>query len=154
MPVTNVNDNQPVLSGDELKKALRAVSKELDKEAFLKLLIAQLANQDPMNPMEDREFIAQMAQFSSLEQMANMSKTMERMAEANKFSAVSYVGKTVGFTKEAETPGEKPKQVVAAVKAVWFDDPKQGPVLETTEGFVPLSKIEGVGPEYKVKAKS
>ena len=145
MPVTNVNDNQPVLSGDELKKASRAVSKELDKEAFLKLLIAQLANQDPMNPME---------QFSSLEQMANMSKTMERMAEANKFSAVSYVGKTVGFTKEAETPGEKPKQVVAAVKAVWFDDPKQGPVLETTEGFVPLSKIEGVGPEYKVKAKS
>ena len=112
------------------------------------------ANQDPMNPMEDREFIAQMAQFSSLEQMANMSRTMERMAEANKFSAVSYVGKTVGFTKEAETPGGKPKQVVAAVKAVWFDDPKQGPVLETTEGFVPLSKIEGVGPEYKVKAKS
>ena len=77
MPVTNVNDNQPVLSGEELKNASRAVSKELDKEAFLKLLIAQLANQDPMNPMEDREFIAQMAQFSSLEQMANMSKTME-----------------------------------------------------------------------------
>ena len=106
-----------------------------------------------MNPMEDREFIAQMAQFSSLEQMTNMSRTLEKMAEADKFSAVNYVGKTVGFTKEAETPGEKPKQVVAAVKAVWFDDPKQGPVLETTEGFVPLSKIEGVGPEYKVKAK-
>ena len=143
MPVTNVNNNQPILSGEELKKTSRAVSKELDKEAFLKLLIAQLANQDPMNPMEDREFIAQMAQFSSL----------EKMAEANKFSAVSYVGKTVGFTKEAETPGGKPKQVAAAVKAVWFDDPKKGPILETTEGFVPLSKIEGVGPEYKVKAK-
>ena len=147
MPVMNVNNNQPILSGEELKKTSRAVSKELDKEAFLKLLIAQLANQDPMNPMEDREFIAQMAQFSSLEQMANMSRTMEKMAEANKFSAVSYVGKTVGFTKEAETPGGKPKQVV------WFDDPKKGPILETTEGFVPLSKIEGVGPEYKVKAK-
>jgi len=153
MPVTNVNNNQPILSGEELKKTSRAVSKELDKEAFLKLLIAQLANQDPMNPMEDREFIAQMAQFSSLEQMANMSRTMEKMAEANKFSAVSYVGKTVGFTKEAETEGGKPKQVAAIVKAVWFDDPKNGTVLETTEGFVPLKKIEGVGPSVEGKGR-
>ena len=52
-----------------------------------------------------------------------------------------------GFTKEADTPDGNPKQVAAVVKAVWFDDPKQGTVLETTEGFVPLSKIEGVGPE-------
>ena len=147
MPVMNVNDNQPLLSGEELKNASRAVSKDLDKEAFLKLLIAQLSNQDPLNPMEDREFIAQMAQFSTLEQMTNMSRTLEKMAETDKFSAVNYVGKTVGFTKEADTPDGNPKQVAAVVKAVWFDDPKQGPVLETTEGFVPLSKIEGVGPE-------
>ena len=39
-----------------MKNASRAVLKDLDKEAFLKLLIAQLSNQDPMNPMEDREF--------------------------------------------------------------------------------------------------
>ena len=110
-----------------MKNASRAVSKDLDKEAFLKLLIAQLSNQDPMNPMEDREFIAQMAQFSSLEQMTNMSRTLEKMAEADKFSAVNYVGKTVDFTKEADTPDGNPKQVAAVVKAVWFDDPKQAP---------------------------
>lgn len=49
----------------------------LDKDAFMKLLTTQLSNQDPLNPMEDREFIAQMAQFSSLEQMQNMNESMK-----------------------------------------------------------------------------
>lgn len=49
-------------------------NKDLDKDAFLRLLTTQLANQDPLNPMEDREFIAQLAQFSGLEQMQNLNK--------------------------------------------------------------------------------
>ena len=49
----------------------------LGKDAFLKILITQLQNQDPTSPMDDKEFIAQMAQFSSLEQMQNMTKAME-----------------------------------------------------------------------------
>lgn len=52
-------------------------SSDLDKDAFLRLLVTQLQNQDPLSPMEDREFIAQMAQFSSLEQMQNLNKTLE-----------------------------------------------------------------------------
>ena len=52
-------------------------SNNLDKDAFLKLLVTQLQNQDPLSPMEDREFIAQMAQFSSLEQMQNLNDTMK-----------------------------------------------------------------------------
>lgn len=52
-------------------------SNVLDKDAFLNLLVTQLKNQDPLNPMEDKEFIAQMAQFSSLEQMQNLSKNLE-----------------------------------------------------------------------------
>src|SRR5690625_2988647 len=51
----------------------------LGKDDFLKILIAQLQNQDPANPMDDREFIAQMAQFSTLEQMTNMNTAIQKM---------------------------------------------------------------------------
>nr|WP_194947707.1 FlgD family protein [Anoxybacillus flavithermus] len=54
----------------------------LGKDDFLKILIAQLQHQDPLNPMEDREFISQMANFSSLEQMVNMSNMMSKFIES------------------------------------------------------------------------
>lgn len=62
----------------------KSSSNDLDKDAFLRLLTTQLANQDPLNPIEDREFIAQLAQFSSLEQMQNLNKTFVDKSEETK----------------------------------------------------------------------
>jgi flagellar hook assembly protein FlgD len=76
---------------------------ELDKNAFLNLLIAQLKNQDPLNPMKDQEFIAQLATFSSLEQMGNMNKNMERNFSMGLLGAtVTDVKGAVGIVKAVD----------------------------------------------------
>ncbi len=51
----------------------------LDRDAFLRLLVTQMQNQDPMSPMDNTEMIAQLAQFSSLEQMNNLNESFEAM---------------------------------------------------------------------------
>lgn len=53
------------------------ISGNLGKDEFLNMLVTQLRNQDPLNPVEDKEFIAQMAQFSSLEQIQNLAKVVD-----------------------------------------------------------------------------
>ena len=54
----------------------------LGREAFLQLLVTQLAHQDPMQPQSDSEFIAQLAQFSSLEQLTQMQVTLQKIGTA------------------------------------------------------------------------
>lgn len=86
----------------------------LGKDAFLQILIAQLQNQDPTSPMDDKEFIAQMAQFSSLEQMQNMTKVMEDLLQSQQetqlMSYTSFIGKEVKW--HAERLDEEGKPVV------------------------------------------
>lgn len=98
---------------------------ELGKDDFLKILITQLQHQDPTKPMEDREFIAQMAQFSTLEQMTNMSQEFASLtAKLSSSRALGMLGKTVEIvvgdqvvsgSVEAVTGGDFPQLLVNGV---------------------------------------
>jgi flagellar basal-body rod modification protein FlgD len=70
----------------------------LGKDDFLKLLVTQLQHQDPLNPMDDMQFMGQMAQFSTLEQITNLGTELERMSLASQFSqGVGLIGRTVSY---------------------------------------------------------
>lgn len=91
---------------ETVNKSLRKDGKEMTqtmgKDEFLKLLVTELQNQDPTNPMQDREFIAQMAQFTSMEQMMNMNKGMEKLAGTMNFqSSFELLGRTVSVNNES-----------------------------------------------------
>lgn len=110
---------------DSFNKSLnqgKVAKQNMDKDDFLKILITQLTTQDPTQPMQDKDFIAQMAQFSSLEQMTNMASNFGKVSSVMSASqAVSTIGKTVeievaGQTIRGEvtavTPGQFPQVLV------------------------------------------
>lgn len=87
--VANVSSYSSTANTENSSSNSRVPSQTLDQADFLQLLTTQMSNQDPMNPQSDAEFIAQMAQFSSLEQ----SKAM--MADMASLRAGSLLGTTV-----------------------------------------------------------
>ncbi len=120
------------LQVDSFNKTLavngRTPKTELGKDDFLQLLIAQLSHQDPTAPMQDTQFIAQMAQFSSLEQMTNMSGSFTKLASLlGSSEAAGAVGRnvdiesgdtTVSGAISAATRGDYPQVLV---NGTWYD---------------------------------
>ena len=94
-------------TNNEFSQALSSQTSgsSLDKDSFMLLLVTQFKYQDPLNPMEDKEFISQMAQFSSLEQLMNLNDSMEGLTTATNnqqmINATSYIGKNVTVSGNA-----------------------------------------------------
>ncbi len=77
MAVTQAVENGKLVESASESSVKKASKSGLDKDAFLKLLVAQMKYQDPLEPTSNTEFIAQYATFSQVEQMQNMAMTME-----------------------------------------------------------------------------
>ena len=103
---------------------ISAAGKTMGKDEFLKLFTNQLKNQDPMKPMDSSAFTAQLAQFSSLEQLFNINNGLEQLlsfqSSLNNSMVAGFIGKTV-----VAQDG-----VTGKVKGVSFDDGVTHLVLE------------------------
>ncbi|WP_322788386.1 flagellar hook assembly protein FlgD [Rummeliibacillus pycnus] len=115
----NATTDKAVTSGYYLsnkKSTKQTGNSSLNKDAFLQLLVTQLQNQDPTSPMDDKEFISQMAQFSSLEQMQNVSKSIDSLSEISKQSQLiqynNFIGKSVNWHEVSSKTDEKGNPIV------------------------------------------
>ena len=110
---------------------------------YLEVLIAQLQNQDPLEPLDNNEMASQLAQFSQLQQLESMNSNFAKvLATTESTYASSLIGKELTFFKQTET-GDL-VEMSGAVKKV-FNDPKEGLllVLETAEGDYTLG-LDGI----------
>ncbi|WP_029357993.1 flagellar hook assembly protein FlgD [Borreliella garinii] len=112
--VSNLTNSSKVKKESDFKVDNVSNKVNLGKDDFLKLLITQLRYQDPTNPMKDKEFISQMAQFSALEQMTNMSKSFEKLSSSLGIRRdLDLLGKVIKFQ---HSDGEVVKGRVTNIK--------------------------------------
>ena len=107
---------------------------QMGKDQFLKLFVAQLQMQDPMNPMKDQDFMGQMASFSTLEQVSNLAKANEVIAaNLTQSHAVGLIGRTVTYT------GEDDVEKTGVVEKVSTRDGATVLTVNGTEGVDPAT---------------
>lgn len=103
-------------------KTTNRMNDALDKDAFLQLLVTQMQYQDPLDPQDNSEYVAQLAQFSSLEQMTNVYKSVEDVSKlvSNIDTSVlvgqlsSMIGKDIAWTQETVRTDANGKAIVDA----------------------------------------
>jgi|GEM_PF-448813 len=140
--MSEVTESQSLISGLEAtyKPPKRVVDQTLDKDDFLELLLVQMRNQDPMKPQDQTESIAQLAQFSSLEQMTNLNDGMDKLLNAynqsSRSSAFSLIGKEVeGFRLSEDSEGNTTQETVKGiVSGVDLTTETPSIVITTEEG--------------------
>lgn len=109
-----------------------------DKDMFLQLLVAQMRNQDPANPTDSSEFLAQTAQFTALEKMQQVAdQTSQLVALQVAFGASSMVGRTVSYA------GPDGSMLSGVVSSVRFE--ATGPVLQVNGEDVHFADVQAVG---------
>ncbi|WAA13600.1 flagellar hook assembly protein FlgD [Fervidibacillus halotolerans] len=122
MKMSNIIDTNLFLSSVQQDK--RTPTNTIGKDTFLKLLMAQLQNQDPLNPLEDKDFIAQMATFTSVEQLMDMKESLNSLLQAEKndqqVNYLQLIGKEVlwhkvSYNEEKEPIIEEGKGVISTI---------------------------------------
>lgn len=130
----NTSTNAAKVVDNTSTKQVGATS--LDKDIFLKLLVAQLRFQNPLNPSDPTEFMSQTAQFTLVEQMENMAKAQASVTLSTQLSTASnMVGKQITWL-------EKGKSVTGIVDAAKIVDGV--PVLMVGKTQVPITTIQTV----------
>jgi flagellar basal-body rod modification protein FlgD len=110
---------------------------QVDKDMFLKLMVAQLKNQDPMNPTDSSQFLAQTAQFTSLEKLTDVAdQTSQALSAQLAFGASGLVGRSVTYT------GADGAEKTGTVSTVSFTG--NGPMLGIDGSDVALNSVTGV----------
>ncbi len=111
---------------------------EIQKDQFMKLLVTQLKHQNPLDPMKDREFIAQMAQLTSLEKMEKVREGMDRLINSSQNGSLyNLLGKKVTFVNDGG------RQEIGAVEAVEF---------KGNQGFLQINKMS-INPKRVVRVE-
>lgn len=122
MPI-NVNNTSSTTTADTTSPA--AQKSNLDKEAFLKLLVAQISHQDPLKPMDGTEFVSQLSQFSVVEQAIAQSQKLDMLSTQLSGIANNNATGLVGKTVTVRGSGLAYDGVTATSASVNLDGPSQ-----------------------------
>lgn len=139
-----------------MQQEAKTYNTNLDKDAFLQLLVTQLKNQNPLEPMDNTEFIAQMAQFSSLEQAQNTNKTIKadsaynlvnKLVKANHVDPkTNEITQVVGEVSMVRVDGDKVYLKVDGIE-VLYDD-----VKEVTDLISPFDQMQAINQNFQMSS--
>jgi len=124
--------------GSSLSSAISGVTGSgslVSQDTFLKLLVTQLKNQDPLSPQDSTQFVSQLASFTSLEQMTSMNKSMESVLE---MSVTNLIGKNATVMDSSSSTGYLTGQISGVQ---YYAD---GPALKINGKDYPFSQVQSI----------